>query len=201
MLLVILGFVSGSDVKDATIQQDLHFAGANPPLNVTVYADSDETFAKGRTTLLTVKLDPKKRGGNSSGVSAKLNIVQNNASKFKTIAQSDDLALNSALSWKYIVTPVVGGHSEMVVLFCGYRHNLNLGCDDWPISFYVQQWLVPPGLINISNRSALVALLSSGTALAGAASEMYKKRLSVPAASVPKQDAVPANGSDTHVNV
>jgi hypothetical protein len=47
---------------------------------------------------------------------------------------------------------------------------------------------VPPGLINISNWSALVGLLTSIVALTGAASQIFKKRAQTAVTVVPQSD-------------
>jgi|GEM_PF-4511124 len=202
MLLLILGFVyQGSSDDRSSKTQPITFSRANPPIDVIASVEGDQTFAKGRSTLLRIRVRPA-RHGDYSGVTSTVRVVQDGAFKLTPVAQSDHLSLNSGLRWDYIATPTADGHSMIVVLVCGYNaQRLNIGCEDWDIPIYVRQWLVPPGLINIGNWSALVGLLASMVALLGAASQLRKKPVQVPVSAMPKQDAVMPPVSDSPAKV
>jgi hypothetical protein len=200
MVFLILGFVyASSSVTPNTQSTPMTFVtSTGQTMSLDASVTSDETFAKGRSTFLTVEVQHAKPATLAANATATVMIMQDSALKLIRVVHSDDETLASGRHWDYIATPRVGGHSEMALIICARWGREDLGCDDWAIPIYVQDSIIPPGLINISNWSALVGLLTSGIALFGAASQLRKRRPeaavapeSAPAAVLPAPSSPP----------
>ena len=199
MALLILGFVGNSEVSSDSKSAPLTFSQAKGQnFTVTATVTSDQTFAKGKSTLLRVQLVP----GSSApaGIRTTLKVMQDGAMKLLPVVTADGTGLSQTPRWDYIATPTADGSSVVALVVCANQANVNIGCSDWAIPIYVRQWLIPPGLINISNWSALVAFITSALALLGAINQARKKHVS-PTAPSTNVDGIPAPVADAPAHV
>jgi hypothetical protein len=187
MTLLVFASIGNSEASNDSKSANMTFTqAAGHNFGVTATVTSDQTFAKGRSTLFSVALAPNPAPA-PQGIRTTLTVMQDGAMKLLPVVTANGAALSQSPRWDYIVTPTVDGHSIVALVVCAYRAQVSLGCADWAIPIYVRQWLVPPGLINISNWSALVAFITSALALLGAISQVLKRRIApatVPDASV-----------------
>jgi hypothetical protein len=192
MTLLVFASIGNSEASSDSKSATMAFSqAAGHNFGVTATVTSDETFAKGRSTLFSVALLPSPAPA-PDGIRTTLTVMQDGSMKLLPVITADGAALSQNPRWDYIATPKTDGHSIVALVVCAYRARASLGCADWAIPIYVRQWLIPPGLINISNWSALVAFITSALALIGAISQARRKRIAAPAATDAALDGVPA---------
>lgn len=186
MTLLVFAAVGNSEASNDSKSVPMIFPQANgQTVMINAIVTSDQTFAKGRSTLLRVELGAG--SATPAGIHTTLTVKQDGAMKLLPIVTANGAQLSRIPRWDYIATPTADGHSVIALVVCAYSGKASLGCADGAIPIYVRQWLVPPGLINISNWSALVAFITSALALLGAFAQVLKKR-SAPA-TVPDASA------------